>query len=34
MNSSTLEKLKCARMLVCARNKNGSRILRGNCGKL
>jgi hypothetical protein len=34
MNSSTLEKLECARMLVCARNKNGSRILRGNCGKL
>jgi hypothetical protein len=34
MNSSMLEKLECMRMLVCARNKNGLRILRGHCGKL
>jgi hypothetical protein len=34
MDSSTLEKLESAMMLVCARNKNASHILRGHCGKL
>jgi hypothetical protein len=34
MNSLTLEKLECARMLVCARNKNVSRVLRGHVAKL
>jgi hypothetical protein len=33
-SSTTLEKLECARMLVCAGNKNGSSVLRGHCDKL
>jgi hypothetical protein len=33
-STTMLEKLECTRMLVCAGNKNDSRVLRGHCDKL